>query len=129
MGSDEGTAAGISPGGSTGTGGSCLTSGFFSTSGIFGNSTSCILGGGCFSTAFTFRDEIFVDMQIKATAGNMTQINTPIVEPTSPNTNSMLGVINPTTRATDMIPKKSRSLPHAYIIIINFHEHAGKWKS
>lgn len=52
------------------------------------NSLSCVL---------------LVDMHMKATAGNITQMSTPIVEPTSPRTNSMLGISSPTVSETHMI--------------------------
>jgi hypothetical protein len=41
---------------------------------------------------------------MKATAGNMTHMSTPIVDPTSPKTNSILGISNPTVSDMDMMP-------------------------
>jgi hypothetical protein len=41
---------------------------------------------------------------MKATAGNMTHMSTPIVEPTSPRTNSILGTSSPTVSDMDMMP-------------------------
>jgi hypothetical protein len=40
---------------------------------------------------------------MKATAGNMTHMSTPMVDPTSPRTNSMLGISSPTASETDMM--------------------------
>lgn len=40
---------------------------------------------------------------MKATAGNITHMSTPMVDPTSPRTNSMLGISSPTASDTDMM--------------------------
>jgi len=40
---------------------------------------------------------------MKATAGNITHMSTPMVDPTSPRTNSMLGISNPMASDTDMM--------------------------
>ena len=47
--------------------------------------------------------ELLVDMQMNATAGNITQIRTPMVDPTRPRTSSILGVMSPTVNDADMI--------------------------
>jgi len=40
---------------------------------------------------------------MKAIAGNITHMSTPMVDPTSPRTNSMLGISSPTVSDTDMM--------------------------
>lgn len=40
---------------------------------------------------------------MKAIAGNITHMSTPMVDPTSPRTNSMLGISSPTASDTDMM--------------------------
>jgi hypothetical protein len=47
---------------------------------------------------------LLVEIHMKATAGNMTHMSTPIVDPTSPRTNSILGISSPTVSDTDIIP-------------------------
>jgi len=46
---------------------------------------------------------LLLDIHMKATAGNITHMSTPMVDPTSPRTNSMLGISSPTASDTDMM--------------------------